>query len=393
MEFERITFRIYKHCLDSCRDYGGAQSSKSCWVLALAMFTLGSFTLSCLIVLHSQFVVSPGCLRESLLNLPGVSKSMNISTILPVDKILNMTVYPGRAGLSQLNYQFSYDAAILALPQNVQINHGFQEINTIMKTSCFGSETTQHLLAETSFDTVVMNFLMFTVRKGGIMQTPDDDYFTWTDADIKPYSTPPQWSNWKFNILINSLLSFFLTSSICAMAIRAYLTSIVFALYPLYWMTGLSDEVYNRDHPMLGAQISIMRSHNQPVSPFIIAHITRVALYIVLLVAAQYCMSIWFYRPSGSPGHPEFFIFVLVLFFEFVSLVFIRTRLSIQVFPRVFFLLFLLFHFYYYSYPSGFHAQALAVMWYYTLAVFFYCMADFEAKACYRRVINRNHTR
>ena len=43
-------------------------------------------------------------------------------------------------------------------------------------------------------------------------------------------------------------------------------------------------------------------------------------------------------------------------------MIYIRSALAISFFPRASFLLFLLYHFYLYSYPSGFHLLALLVL-------------------------------
>ena len=37
-------------------------------------------------------------------------------------------------------------------------------------------------------DVIVMNNVMFTLKKGGIMTTIENQYYTWSSRDIKPYS-------------------------------------------------------------------------------------------------------------------------------------------------------------------------------------------------------------
>ena len=42
-------------------------------------------------------------------------------------------------------------------------------------------------------------------------------------------------------------------------------------------------------------------------------------------------------------------------------MIYVRSKSSIQIFPRASLALFLVYHFYYYSFPSGFHCLALFV--------------------------------
>ena len=50
-------------------------------------------------------------------------------------------------------------------------------------------------------------------------------------------------------------------------------------------------------------------------------------------------------------------------------MIYVRSSGSIQLFPRAALALFLIYHFYYFSYPGGFHLLALVVMFFFLLTV------------------------
>jgi hypothetical protein len=66
---------------------------------------------------------------------------------------------------------------------------------------------------------------------------------------------------------------------------------------------------------------------------------------------------------------------------EYFSMVYVRAVKSIQVFPRVTLCLFLLYHFYMYLHPTGFHLMALWVFFLFELLLMLLCVTRFEIPA------------
>ena len=68
-------------------------------------------------------------------------------------------------------------------------------------------------------------------------------------------------------------------------------------------------------------------------------------------------------------GQQELWIFGVMMLWEYYSMIYVRSTGSIQLFPRASLALFLVYHFYYFSFPSGFHVLALVTMFFFLLAL------------------------
>lgn len=68
-------------------------------------------------------------------------------------------------------------------------------------------------------------------------------------------------------------------------------------------------------------------------------------------------------------GQQELWIFGVMMLWEYFSMIYVRSTGSIQLFPRASLALFLICHFYYFSFPSGFHVLALVTMFFFLLAL------------------------
>jgi hypothetical protein len=68
-------------------------------------------------------------------------------------------------------------------------------------------------------------------------------------------------------------------------------------------------------------------------------------------------------------GQQELWIFGVMMLWEYYSMIYVRARGSIVLFPRAALALFLIYHFYYFSFPAGFHVLALVTMFFFLVAV------------------------
>jgi hypothetical protein len=102
-----------------------------------------------------------------------------------------------------------------------------------------------------------------------------------------------------------------------------------------------------------------LQSHvrsNQPVAHLVTKHLVENLVFVPLMIGMIFFL-IEFYRGDKFLA---FMVLSLVWVFEVFSVVSLRSSQGIHFFPRIFFLLFSLFHFYLFSFPFGFTYTALA---------------------------------
>ena len=139
------------------------------------------------------------------------------------------------------DYEFAFDVGILAIPDEVRQKHNFEIVNVTMSGSrCFGGATATALLPVGGIDTVVVNNVMKTVNKPGILVSKAGDYYTWQEKDITPYTTILGWIGFKLSVLTMSLLCFFLLSTSTALLVRVLISSGVVLLFPVFWAMQVS---------------------------------------------------------------------------------------------------------------------------------------------------------
>jgi hypothetical protein len=100
----------------------------------------------------------------------------------------------------------------------------------------------------------------------------------------------------------------------------------------------------------------------------------------------------WFYD-KRFPGQNELFVFGIMMVLEYYSMIYVRSKASIQFFPRFSLAVFLLYHFYLYSFPSGFTMLALNVMFFVLLSVMLMCVRVFEIDAFHRGEVSISQPR
>ena len=108
--------------------------------------------------------------------------------------------------------------------------------------------------------------------------------------------------------------------------------------------------------------------------------------------SAQVYFSLLFYSRI-FPGANELWLFALVMLWEYFSMLYVRSLSSIRIFPRCCLFSFLLYHFYIYSYPSGFHSLALMLAFIFTCWSMCYCLQKFELPAYNRGDVSSDRPR
>lgn len=312
----------------------------------------------------------------------------------------------------QYDFKYASDSALLFLPYKMIAVHKFKTMNvTLAGASCFGGSFIQGLLPLGGVDTVIMNFLMYSFQQsksgtaaggggGGSVLTgrPDQSFYQWSHSELHPYKSVGDWLNFKIAILLLSLVCFFLLSTITALLVRVLISSGVVLLFPIFWLlqlfgfAGINLRIVSLSYPWIGVPLELLRARNQSATPFIIAHLSKVFVYYFLYQATQVVFAQYFYNQS-RPGQAYLWIFVIMMLWEYYSMIYVRSSASIQLFPRASLGLFLIFHFYYFSYPSGFHVLALVVLFFSLLCLMIHCIRMFEIKAFDRGLISLDQPR
>jgi hypothetical protein len=263
MEFERALFVVYERCLEGFVPNNGQQTIKSCELIEYLVSAVTLLFLGILIFLHLIFVGNPGCLPEKL-NAYAIAhnaSSFNFTT----DQIIQITLTQqehfffdqsdyDRRNLNQLynitsnatnsteplwitpDYEFATSWALLGLSREIRRNHNFELVNLTYGSECFGTPLEQNLLSFGGLDVVMMNNLMATLPRGGVLSAltgrPRD--YSWSNTAMKRPQSVVDWLSVKSSILTTSLLSYFILSTTNALFVRIIVSSGVVLLLPFF---------------------------------------------------------------------------------------------------------------------------------------------------------------
>eukprot|EP01041_Mallomonas_annulata_P007897 gene7897-16167_t len=333
MEYERALYRVYERCLEGLRDDDAENSdigSKTCRLCEYLTLSSALFFLFSLITLHISFVGRSGCLPALLQhqimirNHSGIFHlrddeilQLNVKSLLPfgyddtganslfaddtnserrnrhlrnlfnsnntnqlkIENNNNNTIssISKNNSTSKFDFEFAYDYSVLTLPIHLRESHNFQTMNTTIGGKfCFGSQIIQSLIPFGGIDNIIVNLIMYTVNKPGVLKSAAGDIYTWTYDDLKPYSNISEWLFNKFSILLSSALAFMMLSCVTALMVRVMISSGVVLLFPLFWiaqgfgMQPLNMRIISLSYPWLGVPIELLTLSNQPFKPFVI---------------------------------------------------------------------------------------------------------------------------
>jgi len=297
------------------------------------------------------------------------------------------------------DFEFAFDVGILELSGYLRQVHKFELINvTMLGSDCFGGGYLQSLIPLGGIDTVVMNSLVGTLQRGGMMINNRGDYNLWHERDVHPYYTISGWLGFKFDMLAKSLFLFFLLSTATALLVRMLISSGVVLLFPVFWLIQqlgynvINMRLISLSYPWIGLPLEMLQSRGESTMPFLIGHMTRIIVFYTFYEATQFACSIWFYDQS-QPGQRELWLFAIMMLWEYYSMIYVRAAGSIVLFPRASMALFLIYHFYLFSYPSGFHLLALLVMLFLLLWLMMFCVRKYEIEAFHRGLVTSDQPR
>ena len=297
------------------------------------------------------------------------------------------------------DFEFSFDVGILELSGYLRQTHNFELINATMDGAhCLGSPFLQSLIPLGGIEIVVMNSIVATFKKAGMMIDSQGDYNLWHERDVRPYSTPAEWLGFKIGVLVKSLFLFFLLTTVTALLVRMLISSGVVLLFPMFWLVQylgyrvISMRLISLSYPWIGVPLEMYQAQGQSGMPFLIGHMTRVIVYYTFYEATQFACSLWFYDQS-QPGQRELWLFAILMLWEYYSMIYVRASASILLFPRASLALFLIYHFYLFCCPMGFHLLALLVLLFFLLWLMMYCVRKYEIPAFHRGYVNPDQPR
>jgi hypothetical protein len=297
------------------------------------------------------------------------------------------------------DYLITFDWAVTMLDSELKEKHNFELITLdIPGYNCFGKPLSESLLPFGGLDHAVLNNVIYSLKKNGFMYSKYGDLYYWNMNDVFPYHSVADWIPYKINILFLSFLAFFLLSTTTALLVRVLISSGVIIVFPLFWcfrlcgMEQINLRIIALSYPWIGLPLQIIQFRNQSVYPFVIAHGVKVVIYYLLYVAAQTVYLRWLYNGT-SFIQGQLWLYAVMMIWEYFSMIYVRAVGSIQLFPRMSLGLFLIFHFYYYSFPSGFHLLALLVMFLFLVYIMTYCIRVYEVKAFRQGLVNIDQPR
>lgn len=195
-------------------------------------------------------------------------------------------------------------------------------------------------------------------------------------------------------VLLLSVLAFFLITSVTALIVRVLTSSGVVLMFPLFTLfrrlglAGANERILALSYPWIGsARLAISNANVHPQRHLVAAHVTKIVLYYVMYEACQAAWSVVLYAKSIPEALPVW-IYGFAMIWEYYSMVFIRSALAVHFFPRVAFLYFVLYHFYFYSVPYGWFDIALIPLFMLMLHAMLYTILGLEAPNAARGVVN-----
>jgi len=336
----------------------------------LTISTITIITLVLFLVAAHLVFIGPGsgtCLPSKL--APYVNHSS-----FPKDIVLRLRFgsTPDSSTDFVAEYEFSRSAAFATLTDELRTKHLVQTINITLAEDCISSPFFASLVGH---DTVIINQLLFGLLHGGNLHNLiSDEWWNWTDEQIAAHTQRGigQTCSNLFSTVSDSIVSFFLVTSITALLIRILLSSGVIALYPLFYIAGrcrnwhnatgddiaaarnhrnltnMIGNVFRAAYPWLGSQIIQLHARHRSVWPLVIAHLGRVVVYWTMYEACQIVWNLWFYNKSVPAGMLDWMpaIFLMI---EYYSMLYVRSRMSMKHYPRLIFVYFMCYTSYFHS--------------------------------------------
>eukprot|EP00850_Spirogloea_muscicola_P010271 SM000060S19603 [mRNA] locus=s60:29067:34348:- [translate_table: standard] len=250
-----------------------------------------------------------------------------------------------RSSLGDPTYIYSIEKGYLMLSEGAKVRHGVRTANISISAddSCFGNRRWQRLLVDNlvGYDTILMNSILHLGGRGFLYNVQTKALYNLNYAPVLrgvASSEPEDIYKFKCGVLITSLIIFFTTTMSVSFTLRETQARM------------LKFTVHLQHHAR----------HRLPTFRLIFAHVVESLVFVPIMIGILFFLFEFF-----DDSLLAFMILTLVWLCELFTMISMRTRLSMQYFPRFFFLYFILFHIYFFSYTYGFSYLA-----FFTVAAF-----------------------
>jgi len=313
------------------------------------------------------------------------------------------------------HYRFSIDDALLFMDTKSAYLHNITLVNITVTERClstgsddgvvsFFTAAGEFLSQIYGMDSVIINQLMYGIRapdgslQGGHMQSMETkERWGWRKDQLDSYEPDLSIIDWllkKIGILSMSLLAFFLITSVTSLIVRVLTSSGVVLMFPLFscfrafGMSGADERILALSYPWIGhARGAIAQQRIHPQSHLVWAHIAKIILYYVMYEACQAAWSVVLYAKSIPEALPVW-IYGFAMIWEYFSMVFVRSALSVHFFPRATLAYFVLYHTYFYSVPYGYFDVALIPLFLLMAHAMLYTILALEAPTAARGTVS-----
>ena len=343
---ERVLYNIHSQV---CGAALRRTSSKTRRLLEFSVLLAGVCGFSVLFVSHVSFVyrqgvrsIPNGCLET----IPNFDKRADVIHVHLLDdhqesyaRALDEESCLSNA--TNIHYSFSKTRGFLLLPTETLQKHNIStQLVGVSRTNtqCFGEPFLQRIVfGVVGPDTVIINWLL--VLGDGLLYNPRTNVMqeSLQTNHLSLWRTPGVSGRIlveKAGVVLTSILLFFFTTTLTSFTLRETQQRM------LEFTIQLQNHV--REHRSLGKLIFM--------------HVMENLVFVPIMVGMMFFL-IEFY---GGDKVLAFMVQSVVWICEVFSVVSLRSQEGLRFFPRIFFLLFLVFHVYLFSCPHGFSYTALA---------------------------------
>jgi len=213
--------------------------------------------------------------------------------------------------------------------------HNIKQANVSVHFDCLAYSSQILFILDNfiGYDTVMSNILIHLFQGKGFMYSSHSrelvnleySVFEQTD-DVFTHAA------FKIGVVVTTVFLFFITTTLVHHTLR------------------------ETQEKMLQFTFDLQNSVNQHIScyPLIINHVVNSVVFVPIMVGMLFFLFEFF-----NDQLLAFIVLAMVWITELYSVISLRCKISIRVFPRVFFLQFTLFHLYFFAFPSGFTYIAL----------------------------------
>ena len=343
---ERVLYNIHSQL---CGAALRRTSSKSRRLLEYSVLLAGVCGFSILFVSHVSFVYRPGVRsipNTCLQSIPNFNPDVHVIMVHLLDEhqesyATMLTEESCLSNATTVHYAFSKTEGFLLLPVDRLHEHNIStQLVGVSKsnTDCFGEPFLQIVVFRVvGVDTVIRNWL--SVLGDGLIYNPRTHVMKETrqTSHLSLWRTPARSGRIlaeKAGVVLTSVFLFYITTTLTSFTLRETQQRM------LEFTIQLQNHV--REHRSLGK--------------LILVHVLENLVFVPIMVGMMFFL-IEFY---GGDKVLAFMVQSVVWICEVFSVLSLRSQEGIRFFPRVFFLLFLLFHIYLFSCPNGFSFTALA---------------------------------